>query len=241
MSNVNHEIFVNFFHEIQNLINTLSASSNSLSKCNPESEKIDKAGIIHHANLICEVVENMKLHVTLVNIDTNPSFFSLQKPKVMNVYDVFVRTIHIFKPRAKKNKVKFKIEADQIPSIEILPILNIVPSIVFDNCIKYCPSDSIVYVDIELIDKDISVTIQSMGPMVKDEDVIKLTQKGYRGENAQEVTSEGSGVGLYYLKIICDLCNINLSISSNQNSYIIDNMGYSNFKVNMIIPGIINN
>jgi len=236
MNEINQDIFVNFFHEMQNYINTLSASSDSMGRCNAESGKIDKAGMIHHANSIREVVELMKFHVTLVNIDTNPSFFKLQKPKTINVYDVFKRSTYIFKPRAKKNKIRFKIESEKIPSIEIIPVINIVPSIIFDNCIKYSPGDSLIYIDIESDQKDISVTVQSMGPVVYKNEIDQLKAKGFRGENAQEITSEGSGVGLHYLKTICELCNINLTISSDSNSYSINDMEYSNFKVNMVIP-----
>lgn len=231
----NQDIFVNFFHEIQNQINSLVASSDLIGKCNPDSGKIDKDGIIHHANTIQEVAEIMRLHVTLVNIETNPSFFELQKPKPINLYDVFKRSIYIFKPRAKRNKIKFKIESENIPTIDILPIISIVPSIIFDNCIKYSPTDSSIYLDIEMVHKDVSITIQSIGPMVYKEEMDKLRIKGFRGENAKEVTSEGSGIGLHYLSVICDLCKIKLNISSDENSYTLNGMKYSNFKINLLI------
>ena len=113
MDNINSGIFLNFFHEIQNHINSLVASSDLMGRCNRDSGKIDKDGIIHHANTIREVAEIMKLHVTLVNIETNPSFFELQKPKPINLFDLFNRSIYIFKPRAKKIKLNLKLKQNK--------------------------------------------------------------------------------------------------------------------------------
>ena len=118
----------------------------------------------------------------------------------------------------------------------MLPIISIAPSIIFDNCIKYSPLDSSIYIDFERVYKDISITIQSIGPKVYEDEMKKLKTKGFRGENAKELTSEGRGIGLHYLSVICDLCNIKLSISSDSNSYSLNGLEYSNFKINLIVP-----
>lgn len=58
--------------------------------------------------------------------------------------------------------------------------------------------------------------------------------KGFRGKEAKKVSSDGSGVGLYFVKLICDLHDVRISVSSNRDRLTtIDGITFAPFQVKL--------
>jgi signal transduction histidine kinase len=105
-----------------------------------------------------------------------------------------------------------------------------------DNCIKYAIKSSQIDVDFNLTPKELRISISSEGPKVGNEELVKLTQRGFRGENAKMINPNGKGLGLYYLNTICNLCKANLTIRSLDKSYFFNETEYSTFIISIDIP-----
>jgi two-component system phosphate regulon sensor histidine kinase PhoR len=84
-----------------------------------------------------------------------------------------------------------------------------------ENAIKY--SFDKITVDIELIENNnkIELTVKDNGSGIEDSDKIKIFQKFYRTGNENTRKTKGTGLGLYIVKSICDLHQINISVKNN--------------------------
>jgi signal transduction histidine kinase len=224
-----------FIHELSAYMPILNGSASLISKAT--SGKTDIASIISSANNILEIVEIINTHLTLLNIELNREFYTIQKPQPLNIHGIFMRTAKILKVKAKTKDLKIELKTfTKIPEIECLKIITALPFIILDNCIKYSMKSSIIDIEFSILSHNLIVTISSEGPKVSNNEIQKLTNKGYRGENAQKINPDGQGLGLHYLKTICELCNINYTLHSHNNHYTFGNIDYSTFTVSLYIP-----
>lgn len=107
---------------------------------------------------------------------------------------------------------------------------------IIDNAIKYSPKGETINVNVtDSWDKQY-VSIISTGPYVDENEINKITDQGYRGNNAIKVTDDGMGIGLYTAARICELNNIKLNIVSVPTiKNTINGIPYSEFSVDLCI------
>lgn len=80
------------------------------------------------------------------------------------------------------------------------------------------------------------ISIRSIGPIVYRQERDKLTEQGFRSENAVNLTSDGMGIGLYTANCICELNDIKLKINSSPEIIKqVKNIDYSEFSVDFWI------
>lgn len=92
-------------------------------------------------------------------------------------------------------------------------IVEILPYILFQNAIKYSPESSTIRCHFEENEDTLTVTVLNDGPILDKDEVERVTEKQWRGKNAQE-KFDGSGKGLYLAKLICETNQIHLQINS---------------------------
>ena len=92
-------------------------------------------------------------------------------------------------------------------------LLEILFTNIVKNSILYT-TDNKVSVDTEIIENHYVITITNKGHIEK-EDINRLFNSFYRGSNKEE----GSGLGLYIVKQICNLYNYEYKIF-NDNDYV---------------------
>lgn len=104
--------------------------------------------------------------------------------------------------------------------------------ILFENAIKYSPDGYPVNVNFAENGEVLDVTISSIGPYCDENELLRLCQKGFRGENAKALSTGGQGFGLNFAKQICETHNIGITFSSN---YLRQEFGikYGTFTVNL--------
>lgn len=87
--------------------------------------------------------------------------------------------------------------------------------ILFENAIKYSPEDSPVNVVFAEKGTDVlDVAIDSIGPYCDENELLHLSEKGFRGENAKLVDKTGQGFGLCFAKNLCEKHGIDISFES---------------------------
>ena len=97
---------------------------------------------------------------------------------------------------------------------------------------KYSYLDNPVEIIFTEADSDLLVNIKSFGPLCTDAELKQVFLKGFRGKNAEE-TNQGSGIGLFFVKILCDLHNIDIDVSSEGPIVNINSMKYAKFVVSL--------
>jgi len=97
-----------------------------------------------------------------------------------------------------------------------LHLTNVLSNIL-DNALKYCQEKPIVEIKIDLNNEEAVIKIIDKGIGIKKENQKKIFDKFYRVSTGNVHNVKGFGLGLFYVKNICDAHNWNINISSNEN------------------------
>lgn len=103
---------------------------------------------------------------------------------------------------------------NQLPLYRSFPI---VISILLDNALKYAQHGTEVLVIVnDLRNYGVEIRVSSIGKVVPDEDRGSMFEKNVRGANS--IGKEGSGIGLYVAKLVCDANNARIEYIANEYS-----------------------
>ena len=231
-----------FNQRLKNLSEQLTKSL-GIDKINQEKPISIKAAQADQLRVVAEGILNLSQLFTtrldFIDVELNPNAIEHLSIHQVNVYGKFDKARKMLNALSREKKVKVNIEADfnQRRVIDAYSIIDILPYLLLDNAIKYSPEGAGVDVEFTYYDCSTCVEISSMGPFVPAGEMGSLTDKHFRGENAKQVENiVGRGIGLYFVKYISDLHDIELTFKSDRYSFKIDNIPYSNFTVTLNIP-----
>lgn len=153
-----------------------------------------------------------------------------------NVYKKFDKINRILRNYEKK-AVQIEFTGNSYMHINAYPSFELIPLLILENAVKYSYRNGTITVhfDENKWDKKkrLSILISSYGPECPKEELDQVFDKGFRGENAKK-QADGSGIGLYFVKILCDLHNIKVSVCSEvSKSTSISGIRYAPFEVRL--------
>lgn len=154
-----------------------------------------------------------------------------------NIYRIIDKVKRCIKERAEEKNIKIQMNASvECRDMQAYDCIELLPYIFLDNAIKYSPDGETINIIFEE-KRDIQhINIKSIGPIVYSQELAKLTEQGFRSENAANLTSDGMGIGLYTAKCICELNDIKLAINSSPEIIKqVKNIDYSEFSVDFWI------
>lgn len=171
---------------------------------------------------------------SLYDYEKNPDVLSQGAIFDCNVYKKFDKIKRILKNYQKRG-VTVNIKGSSYDYIEAYPSFELIPLLVVENAVKYSyASNSVEIVFVKTATNSLTITIDSYSPYCSDTEIAHLFQKGFRGKEAKKVSSDGSGIGLYFVKLICDLHNVKISVSSNRDRRTtINGIVYAPFQVKL--------
>ena len=138
----------------------------------------------------------------------------------------------LFKNYMKKH-VSIVLQGTSYSCICAYPSFDMIPLLIIDNAVKYAYPSSTVTISFAESKNNLSVAIESYSPFCPSDEILHIFSKGFRGKNAQR-TSDGSGVGLYFVKLLCDLHNIQIKASSDESKITtINEINYSKFIITL--------
>ena len=167
----------------------------------------------------------------LMDYEKNPEAIVQGSDFDCNVYKKFDKIRRIYRNYLKKN-VPIVIDGKTYKHIKAYPSFEMIPLLLIDNAVKYTYSKN--NVNINFIVKDYMVIeICSYSPYCSKEECEHIFEKGFRGKNAIRV-SKGSGIGLYFVKLLCDLHNIKIAVFSDSSKVVnINGVAYAPFKITL--------
>lgn len=174
---------------------------------NKQVEFLESA--LKETNRLQKLVENILFVNQLENtiLNAQKQVFNLSELIEENVQRYFLSYYQDKKINLNVTKnLSYNGDKEMISSI----IINLI-----ENAIKY--SFENIAVEIELIENNnkIELTVKDNGSGIEDSDKIKIFQKFYRTGNENTRKTKGTGLGLYIVKSICDLHQINISVKNN--------------------------
>lgn len=169
---------------------------------------------------------------SLYSYEKDPDILTLSMPINTNIYKKFDKCRKVLKNYQKRN-VFINLSGTSYKVFKAYPPFEMIPFLLMENAVKYSLNDSEVNVFFESQASTLKIRIESFSPYCSNEDLSKITERGFRGKNAKK-TTDGSGIGLYFVKILCDLHNISISFTSDSNNIkTIECVPYSIFSVSL--------
>lgn len=182
---------------------------------------------------VCSSMVNTRF--SLLDYERNPEALQQGATFDCNIYKKFDKMKIIFS-NFMGNKVPIQIHGSSYRCIKAYPSFEMIPLLLIDNAVKYSHQNHSISVNFKEDASNLIVDIISYSPYCSEDDLRHIYTKGFRGSNAQKV-SDGSGIGLFFVKMLCSLHGINISASSDSSQIAnIDNVEYAPFKMTLTFP-----
>lgn len=196
-----------------------------------------------HVRVVAEGILNISQLFTtrldFIECELNPNAVEQLDIVEVNLYGKFDKAKKMINSIARNKRVKVNIKTDieKMSLFRSYSIIDILPYLLLDNAIKYSPQDQSVSVEFIGYKDSIEIIVESFGPFVGSDELPSITDKYFRGSNAICVKNvHGKGIGLYFVKYICELHSIGLKFSSDKYSIKIDDVPYSTFTAKLSVP-----
>lgn len=193
-------------------------------------------GIRNHAVAILETAQMLSARLDLIDLETNPDSFSNEQRVASGVFGKFDKARKMLRVKARDKRVDIEFSGESFTKIDLYPVFDIVPFLILENAIKYAPRETKVNVSFSERGNCIDVVIESVGPLVKENERSRLVEKNFRGECAKALGVPGTGFGLHFAKFVCDLNGISVAIEPSPSSYSVNGVAHAPFKISLRVP-----
>lgn len=172
----------------------------------------------------------MRMRLSFYELESNYSRLNVGSTFSCVVYKKFDKIRRILQNYKKKN-VTITISGNSYRKMDVYPIFDMIPLLLVENAVKYSFENSEVEILFDHFDSLGIIKIKSFSRHCTNDEIKHLFEKGVRGKNTK--TEEGNGLGLFFVKRICDIHSLDISIESSSNKTSIGNIDYSNFIVTL--------
>lgn len=172
----------------------------------------------------------------LLDFENHPDSIGIGRKTNIDIYRKFDKYSKVL--REYGNNISIRLSGSSYKRIMGYPSFEMIPFLVLENATKYTVSGKAIEVFFCETEKDLTITVSSFGPYCSEEDIEHIFDKGYRGTNAKE-HANGSGLGLYYVKELCKVHNIDISAESGEPTKKNSTL-YSDFRIKMVFNEVIN-
>jgi hypothetical protein len=227
------EQFVQFtMHEIRRLNLDVKAQAEEMT-ANLNKGSIDRDFLDYRAQNIFGTSSLISIRLDSYDFHVNPKALSLGTGISIPVFRKFEKTKHCLQVECGRKRVHIKMDGQNYRSIQGYPVFELLPFVLLENAIKYSPPEGSVTVSFIEEKQGLQVIVNSVGPRLSEDEHKHLFERDFRGAGARQ-TSDGSGAGLHFAKLVCDLHKIEISARSQQQEKLrIDGVPYSYFTVTL--------
>ncbi|GEC70554.1 Signal transduction histidine kinase [Flavobacterium flevense] len=144
-----------------------------------------------------------------------------QTLKIENVAlnSVVLEVISRFSTVIDAKKIKIKTEFTKNSLVNTDPyLLSIILTNLISNAIKYSDSDTVLIIKLYKENNTIKCAIIDEGIGIAEADLEKIFHQFYRSDSISHPEIKGTGLGLSIVRKLCTLLNIEIEISSKENS-----------------------
>lgn len=177
---------------------------------------------------------------SFINYEKNTDLLKTGSRFNFGIYGKFHKLQRIFKNYQRRG-IPISISGESFGKIKAYQSFELIPMLIIENAVKYSYGPDFP-VKIEFDDNgngDLWVSITSFGPYCTPEEIAQIFEKGFRGKFAKKTVSDGNGIGLYFVKQLCDIHNIEIKVTSDNKTTLIDGIDYSYFTVELAFHDLI--
>ncbi len=226
-------------------IELMNSSLHEIRKFNTEiknlSEEImdpnNQNNVEKNAKAIFAASSLISVRLNIFDFDENPRIVTSSTPYSASVFGKFQKSAHVLEVRAKRKSVTIKnFVGNSFKKIDIYPVFEFLPFVIMENAVKYSPEKQDITVNFEENMGCLEIIVSSMGPILTKQEIETVFEKGARGQAAIKLDDSGGGYGLYFAKVICDIHNIGIQVSSEtSNGFTLNNIRYTTFAIKLTI------
>lgn len=188
-------------HELRTPLSVLMASTDVLDNDPSITSPFLKQTI---ADLRDEVRKMTKLVADLLLIARSDNEALTLKGELLDIGELFARTIRLVQPLAEKNGVALTLEQEgEVTACVDEQKLKQLLMILVDNAVKYTPSGGNVKVSLKRAEKGrVRFSVSDTGIGISEDDLGKIFERFYRTDKARDRELGGNGLGLAIAKEI---------------------------------------
>ncbi len=219
------EILDSTLHEVRRFSAQLSKFSERLSRDTEGNQQLNQTAqsVFYTAGMI-------SARLAYTDIELNPRALESQTAVRSGIYKKFDKARRILAEEARDRDVTIRLDGESRTEIDALPVFELLPFVLLENGIKYSPRNQAVTVTFEQTGGRQTVIVSSIGPAVAPDELPRLFEKGFRGE--QTKTLPGQGLGLFLAKRVCDYHDVRIHAEAGQtNMYQFNGINCSEFRV----------
>ena len=213
-SELQRDFINNMTHEFKTPLSSILIASNYLKN---QDEILQDEKLSNYTEIIINQSKKLNNHIekVLTIAKTDSSEMILDK-KNINIVPIIKDVIENIK--LKYNNVNITIEIaidiEIVIDLDVFHFTNLVYNLL-DNSIKYCVSKPEIIIKISNLNSKIVLEFQDNGIGISDENKKHIFDKFYRIKTSKTNEVNGFGLGLYYVKKICDLHKWKIDARSN--------------------------
>lgn len=144
-------------------------------------------------------LELITSQLRMVDVIINPKSIVFGNKKVINIYRLFEKIKILFGHLStKKRDVNIKLISEiWVDDSNCYESIEFIPLILLDNALKYSAPDSDIEIKFEQNQRNVKVSVKSIGPFVSDENKERIFDKFFRDKSAESFSKDGIGMGLW--------------------------------------------
>jgi len=213
---IQSRLIASITHDIRGPFKFLVQVSNEVSKI---AESKDDESLKLYTHELNAALENMfKFVKNLLEFTKLPLKDKVSKSQIVNLYDLVLEKMNLFKGTIEANKNELIINVDKKINIKSnRSLLGIILHNLIDNANKYTRSGKIE-LSVEDFDKYYTLSVKNPGPPIAGS-IAKWINYGEQLEGADEQKkSQEIGIGLVLIKDVSDILDVKVSVVSDENS-----------------------
>jgi signal transduction histidine kinase len=152
---------------------------------------------------------------TLLNISRIDSQALMVRPVPSYLGELLLDVLNEMEGEVKGKRIL--LEVDMGSGLPLIPLDPVIVHEIFinllTNAVKYTPAGGAIEVELAHVDDRFVTRITDSGCGIPREDHDRVFSRFYRGENVRN-EQEGSGMGLYLVKSLCELSGCQISFES---------------------------
>ena len=214
LSQMQKDFINNMTHEFKTPISTIKISADVF--LNNKSIQSDQR-LMRYANIIKD--QNQRLNnqvekvLQLAKIERDSFKLNVEKVDLHELINSTLRSVEL-KVSEKGGLLKSDLQAeDPIISADKLHLSNIIYNLL-DNAVKYCKESPEIHVETIDLDDKIVLNVIDKGIGIEKENQSKVFDKFYRIPTGNVHNVKGFGLGLFYVKKICDAHDWKINLES---------------------------
>jgi len=170
-----------------------------------------------------EIYGSNQRMIDLVNSLLNVSRMELGtfivEPEISNIPEMANKMLSELNPDIEKRQMTIEKDYEKdFPEISVDPkLMTIIFQNLLSNAVKYTPEKGKIKISIKKQDKRFTIEIADNGLGIPEYQKDKIFEKLFRADNVRQSDTEGTGLGLYLIKLIVDYTGGRIWFESKEN------------------------